>query len=253
MKGPNEAALRYSENFVSKSDVIRNYVSLVDPRYTFAVLMMSSRILLDFLAKRKTTRTSLVHDVTPWHMSQATAYRTVDKFKQAGFLECHGTHMIPSSLFFERFNEFATSQAAIIGKTFRESASFVIRRRSNNQCYVSEGVMEFLGFSFEEMLGTTTLDITHDTTMNMLGGIKRAKHFIANELAFSENKINRSVRLLWVFKHKNGNPVFAECEVGRLEHDGVGTKIVYAKVISESVFYYQCDNQGEFYGDKTRT
>ena len=105
-KDPNtttELALKLARSHLETTRAHRAFSERINPRYVFSVMAVSHRLYTDSKQKIPFNRNSLVLELVPWNMSQATAYRLVEDFVKAGFIIENADGSIEATdLFFAR-------------------------------------------------------------------------------------------------------------------------------------------------------
>jgi hypothetical protein len=239
----SDLAVKLARSHLATAKAQREFAERVNLKYVFSVMAVAHRLYADTHQNVLFNRNSLVLDLVPWNLSQATAYRLVEDFAKAGFISENPDGRIEATELFLREYETLVIKAMVLRQTFGSDSyqgqvhapDFWILRDSERRIINSGGLFETLGFDDEEKLGTRPGALTDSETMNAAFGSSLDEKIVEQHYAaLWSNSPMQITDFPWAMLHKDGSTVFTLMTIRATTLDGVMNAFTFCRVISES-------------------
>lgn len=207
-----------AKGLLFNTTTVRAFVDEVDSRVqAFPVLTMANRIYLSIGASVGLRRSMLVVDVAPELMSQASAFRLVERFVAAGMLAEADGGLIPTDRFLRLYESFAEnfvanleSQGVSVDEAAGPPADFALWRAANFSYVHSQNAETWLGYRDAELRKMTLFDVTAPETFEWYGGVATTRELL--NLRWIEETSHGGVSVSpWIWRTKDGATVLTRC------------------------------------------
>lgn len=244
-KDPNTAtdlALKLARSHLATARANRTFAERVNPRYVFSVMAVSHRLYTDSKQNTPFNRNSLVLDLVPWNMSQATAYRLVEDFVKAGFIAENADGSIDATDLFLQEYETLVIKEMVLRQTFGSDSyqgqvhapDFWVLRDTSRRIINSGCLSEFLGYDEQEKKGTMPGALTdHDTMDTVFERPLDEEMLKQHYTAFWSSDPLQITDFPWAMLHQDGSTVFTLMTIRATTLDGSMSAFTFCRVIPE--------------------
>ena len=242
--------LQLAGSQLASGDIQRRFVEQVNSKNAFSVLSLAHRLYIESKNERSFNRNTLVSDIVPWNISQASAYRLVDDFISAGFIEKTPTGRIAATpKFFEEYSEYVTNLILVshvygidmeLGAT--QQPDFWILRDTKVRFVMGGGSLEILGYSPEELVGTLPSYITENKIMQGVLGRSVDEHLLSYYDALWSKAVDPLISAPWTMRHKDGQPVYVALSSQAALVGGKPDAFACSRVISEAQWHTRVED-----------
>jgi len=239
----SDLALKLARSHLASIDAQREFAELVNPRYVFTVMSIAHRLYVDTKSNTPFNRNSLVLDLVPWNLSQATAYRLVEDFVKLGFIRETLDGRIEATEKFFQIYEGSVVKAMIMHHTYSNEPEAGFNRspdiwflRDNQRRFSCGGgaLFEILGRHAEELVGTLPGDLTHLETMEALLGTSVNTYLSDFYDALWSSKAVPPPPYPWALRHTDGHPVLVSLTVRATTIAGESSAFTFCNLMEEA-------------------
>jgi len=234
--------LQLAGSQLASSDIRRRFVEQVNSKNAFSVLSLAHRLFIESKKGRTFNRYTLVSDIVPWNISQASAYRLVDDFITAGFIAKSPAGRIEATpKFYDEYSEYMTNMilvSHVYGIEMEMGAlqqpDFWILRDTKVRFVMGGGSLEILGYDPEELIGTLPSYISENTIMDEILGRSADEHLLTYYDALWSKAVAPMISAPWAMRHKDGYPVYVALSSQAASVGGKPGAFACSRVIPES-------------------
>jgi len=241
----SELALKLARSHLATARAQREFAERVNPRYVFSVMSVSHRLYADSNQDIPFNRNSLVLDLVPWNMSQATAYRLIEDFAKAGFISENADGRIEATEAFIKEYEMLVINALVLRQTFGSDSyqgqvhapDFWVLRDADRKIISSGGLLEALGYQEGEKLGSLPGELTNHAIMEPALGEpinpEVLRYYYESLWSSDPHQITD---FPWAMLHKDGSTVYTLMTIRATMLDGTMNAFTFCRMIPETTW-----------------
>ncbi len=190
-------------------------------------------------------RNSLVLDLVPWNMSQATAYRLIEDFAKAGFIfENADGRIEPTETFIKEY-ETLVINALVLRQTFGSDSyqgqvhapDFWVLRDAERKIISTGGLLDALGYQEEEKLGSLPGELTDHAIMSpALGEPINPDVLRYHYESLWTSDPHQITDFPWAMRHKDGSTVYTLMTIRATMLDGTMNAFTFCRIVPETTW-----------------